>query len=93
MNPERTEGKLPDLPNRPRWSAVAVAALIILSAVVACNKVWTYDVFWHLKRGQWMLENRQVLDQPLVAIALGVEHQALLHQLQLMHQEHQDEAQ
>ena len=62
MNPEHTEGKLLDLPRRPRWSAIAVAALIALSAVVACNKVWTYDVFWHLKSGQWMLENRQVLD-------------------------------
>lgn len=46
-------------PLRPGW--IAVTGLIFLSAIVACNKVWTFDAFWHLKSGQWMLEHHQVL--------------------------------
>ena len=44
-----------------RWGWVAAFAVILLAVVVACNKVWNVDVFWHLKSGQWMLQNRSVL--------------------------------
>jgi len=42
-----------------RW--IAVAGIIFLATIVACNKVWTFDAFWHLKSGQWMLENHKIL--------------------------------
>jgi len=38
-----------------------VAAVIALAALLACKKVWTVDVFWHLKSGQWMLTHLRVL--------------------------------
>ena len=44
-----------------RWGWVAAFAVILLAVVVACNKVWNVDVFWHLKSGQWMLERGKVL--------------------------------
>ncbi len=47
---------------RPLWRNIAVGALIALTAVVACNKVRNFDTFWHLKSGQWMLENFRILD-------------------------------
>lgn len=53
-----------DLPRAPdRWANVAAWALVVLAVVTACNKVWNYDIHWHLKSGQWMLEHRQVLDK------------------------------
>ncbi len=50
-------------PARPRraWETTAVAALVTLAAVAACNKVWNYDVFWHLRAGRWMLDHGRVL--------------------------------
>jgi len=44
-----------------RWRWIAPCAVIALAAVVACCKVWTVDVFWQLKSGQWMLEQGRVL--------------------------------
>ncbi len=51
----------PDRPYEGRWTWLATGAVIALAAVVACNKVWNVDIFWHLKSGQWMLQHGKVL--------------------------------
>ncbi|MDY7009913.1 MAG: hypothetical protein SVV80_04085 [Planctomycetota bacterium] len=60
-----TERDVTDLSNqstdRPLWRNIAAGGIIALAAVVACNKVRNFDTFWHLKSGQWMLENHRVL--------------------------------
>lgn len=57
-------GQAGDKPARSpggRWGWIAAVAVIVLAGIVACNKVWTVDVFWHLKSGEWMLERGRVL--------------------------------
>jgi len=48
-------------PARPGWANLAAGAVIALAAVVACRKVWNFDIFWQLKSGQWMLSHHRVL--------------------------------
>ncbi len=61
MSSNNTEERIVQPSHLARWRTVAVAALIVLGALLACNKVWTFDAFWHLKSGQWMWENSQIL--------------------------------
>jgi tetratricopeptide (TPR) repeat protein len=44
------------------WSNLAVGAVIVMAAVIACQKIANEDIPWHLASGQWMLEHGRVLD-------------------------------
>ncbi|KPK83549.1 MAG: hypothetical protein AMJ81_07960, partial [Phycisphaerae bacterium SM23_33] len=53
---------MPEKPGGGRiWPGLAAGTVIALAAVVACSKVWNYDVFWHLAGGRWMLQHHRVL--------------------------------
>ena len=61
MVPQPKHDDLSPTPARPAWANVAAGAVIALAAVVACRKVWNFDIFWQLKSGQWMLRHHSVL--------------------------------
>lgn len=48
-------------PARRRWENLAALTVILLAAIVGCNQIWDSDLFWHLRSGQWMLQNGQIL--------------------------------
>jgi len=41
----------------------------LFAAVFACEKAYNYDLWWHLRAGQWMLENGQILRQDLFSFS------------------------
>lgn len=51
------------------WAHLALAAVVVLAGIIACNKVWDSDAFWHLRSGQWMLDHGRILDHDPFSLA------------------------
>src|SRR4051794_12516768 len=44
-----------------RWlDALLVASMVAAGSVLACQELRDPDVWWHLRSGQWILENRRL---------------------------------
>ncbi|MFW6132632.1 MAG: hypothetical protein ACOC8F_01955 [Planctomycetota bacterium] len=52
-----------------RRDVVVPAALALAAAAMCLTRVWSYDIFWHLAGGQWMLEHLAVLGRDPFSIA------------------------
>ncbi len=44
------------------WPGVAVAVLVLAALAATFTYEQDFDAFWHLKAGQWMLDNQRVLN-------------------------------
>lgn len=44
------------------WPGIAVAVVVLAALAATFTYEQDFDIFWHLKAGQWMLDHQQVLD-------------------------------
>jgi hypothetical protein len=60
MPQERDNASQPQPGRRDPWRWVLVAALLALTLLLGCFPMGDFDVWWHLRTGQFILEHRTV---------------------------------
>ncbi len=50
-------------------SYLLVAGVTVFAFVFALEKIYNYDIWWHLRSGAWMLDNREVLRTDIFSFA------------------------
>src|SRR5207247_2853867 len=57
------------LPNIPTSQSIAAAALFLLVAIAAVTPIRSYDYFWHLAAGRWIVDHRAIPVSDPLAVA------------------------